>query len=504
MYNLNNLLYRNLNLHVHNQDIWSLGGAVLEMATGQPPWHTLNLRTPVALINWVKRTEGPPPLPEGLSQPLTKFLLRCFERDPSKRASAKELLSDPFVAKRRGERPLFAKAGSDADSVVSDIDNLSRTAAIARIRRASVSDYSRPNSDLSARSVPSPRGSDIGMDISSAGGVGGSAVGGIRGDAGRGADKNQSPPRGERGSRGGSGAGYYSDLAQQVVAKLENVEDGGTPPRRPKSLQSRVTTPPLRVVTAGLEPPTAASPSSAPRAINTPPARRVSMGRNSPGTPNPFGGRRRSLDTTSPDGARSVRSSVSPRASPRASGALAGEMLNSASSQGNGGEGLAAAASSPLQNTDGAGAPAAAVAGADKAQQEDGASVHENAKGESNASPSAARRTDTGSSGRGSSSQSRDPRRASGGGSQEDAKTVDGDQAAPGAAAPVSDNVSPVQAGAERMEAPRPQGPLKTRSEGVEAPRPRGPVKTRSGRGERPGGRLSADTEAAPGGLALE
>ncbi|CAM9828208.1 unnamed protein product [Scytosiphon promiscuus] len=137
-------------------DIWSLGGAVLEMATGQPPWHTLNLRTPVALINWVKRTDGPPPLPEGLSQPLTKFLLRCFERNPSKRATAKELLSDPFVAKRRGERALLPKgsaAGSDADSVVSDIDNLSRAAAIARIRRASMSDHSRPNSENSARSA---------------------------------------------------------------------------------------------------------------------------------------------------------------------------------------------------------------------------------------------------------------------------------------------------------------------------------------------------------------
>ncbi|CAN0383850.1 unnamed protein product, partial [Ectocarpus sp. 12 AP-2014] len=66
--------------------------------------------------------------------------------------------------------------------------------------------------------------------------------------------------------------------------------------------------PKLRVETAGLEPP--ASSSAAPRITTPPPTRRLSSGRNSPGTPNPFGGRRRSLDT-SPDGARS---------SPRASG----------------------------------------------------------------------------------------------------------------------------------------------------------------------------------------
>ncbi|CAN0383817.1 unnamed protein product, partial [Ectocarpus sp. 12 AP-2014] len=59
----------------------------------------------------------------------------------------------------RGQRVLAPRgsAVSDADSVVSDIDNLSRTAAIARIRRASISDYSRPNSDQSTRSAPSLR-----------------------------------------------------------------------------------------------------------------------------------------------------------------------------------------------------------------------------------------------------------------------------------------------------------------------------------------------------------
>lgn len=468
---------------------------MLEMATGQPPWHTLNLRTPVALINWVKRTEGPPPLPQGLSQPLTKFLLRCFERDPSKRATARELLSDPFVAKRRGERVLLPKKGSaphsdNADSVVSDIDNLSRTAAIARIRRASVSDYSRPNSDQSTRSAPSPRGSDFGVGVGGGGGVGGSSASGVGGgDAGRGPERSHSPPR------DGGGGGYLTDLAQQVVAKLEDVGDGGTPPRRPVSLHSALT-PPLRVVTAGLEP--TPSSSSAPRVITTPPARRLSMGRNSPGTPNPFGGRRRSLDT-SPDGARS---SVSPRAS--GVSLSQGGLLCSAGSQeqsisnvvtgvnGNGSEGLEAAASTPLplQNADGGGSAAtaaAAVAGADRAEED--APVHVNTKGEgdSNVSLSAAKRSDSGGGGSSSSSsRSRNPRRTSAG-SQGGEKTAGGDRPA-SVAAPVSDNVSPaVHAGIEVMEVP----PV------------RAPAKTRPGRGDRPSGCLSADTESA-GSLALE
>ncbi|CAM9121815.1 unnamed protein product [Discosporangium mesarthrocarpum] len=137
-------------------DIWSLGGAVLEMATGHPPWHTLNLRTPVALINWVKRTDGPPPLPDILSEPLRLFLLRCFVREPTKRATAPELRGDPFITQRQKQQPralLKASAStSDVDSV-SNIESLTRTAAIARIRRASRSDFSAPSSTSSASNI---------------------------------------------------------------------------------------------------------------------------------------------------------------------------------------------------------------------------------------------------------------------------------------------------------------------------------------------------------------
>lgn len=118
---------------------------MLEMATGHPPWHTLNLRTPIALVNWVECNDGPPPMPDCLSPPLKRFLLRCFERDPTNRATAKQLLSDPFVVNRQHGTAPGRSSVSDAVGMVSEIDHLSRNDAIARIRRASCSDCSRPD-----------------------------------------------------------------------------------------------------------------------------------------------------------------------------------------------------------------------------------------------------------------------------------------------------------------------------------------------------------------------
>lgn len=246
------------------QDIWSLGGAVLEMATGKPPWQSLNLRTPVALINWVKRTKGPPPLPENLSNPLTQFLVRCFERDPNKRASAKELLSDPFVANRH--RTVLKSSSSKADSV-SDIENLSRSAAIARIRRASCSDCSRPSS--------------VGSSYTS----------------------NGTNPQSPRAHQGGGDAALTA-VAQQVVKTMnvpsaEAQNASGDRSSLPQATRVR----PTEVVTAGLEP------TSSP-GVTTPPNRRLVTGRSGSTSPNPFGGRRRSFEN-SPDTSRNPRSRVS-------------------------------------------------------------------------------------------------------------------------------------------------------------------------------------------------
>lgn len=267
------------------QDIWSLGGAVLEMATGQPPWNTLNLRTPVALINWVKRTEGPPPLPSSLSQPLTRFLLRCFERDPNKRATAKELLSDPFVAKRH--RQVLQSLGSDADSV-SDIDNLSRTAAIERIRRASYSDCSGPNSSRSsvASDATTPRAPRVHQPGSKNGIM-------------------STPERADSGSpaRGGGGGGTLEAAARRAVEAVDSPQGGARVGRRSPPFSSEAAlVSPLQVVTAGLEP------SSGTR-MATPPTRRLSAGRSGSASPNPFSGRRRSVEN-SPDASRSPRGSA--------------------------------------------------------------------------------------------------------------------------------------------------------------------------------------------------
>jgi serine/threonine protein kinase len=47
-------------------DIWSVGGAVLQMLTGDPPWKELNFNSAVALMYHISHTESPPPMPDDL------------------------------------------------------------------------------------------------------------------------------------------------------------------------------------------------------------------------------------------------------------------------------------------------------------------------------------------------------------------------------------------------------------------------------------------------------
>jgi serine/threonine protein kinase len=82
-------------------DIWSVGCTVVELLTGSPPY--FDLGTMSALFNIVE--DEHPPLPPNISSELTDFLLKCFQKDPTKRPTAEQLLSHPWIVKhmKKGE-----------------------------------------------------------------------------------------------------------------------------------------------------------------------------------------------------------------------------------------------------------------------------------------------------------------------------------------------------------------------------------------------------------------
>ena len=97
-------------------DIWSLGCCVLEMSTGRRPWS--NLDNEFAVMYHIAAGHLPQfPSANELSAQGQEFLAKCLTIDPTKRASAAELLQDPWIQAIRMEA-FSDRTGSNANESI--------------------------------------------------------------------------------------------------------------------------------------------------------------------------------------------------------------------------------------------------------------------------------------------------------------------------------------------------------------------------------------------------
>jgi serine/threonine protein kinase len=78
-------------------DIWSVGCTVVQMATGNPPFSEFSNH--IAALFHITSTTEPPPVPANISAEAQDFVLKCFERDLSKRPFVDALLRHSFIEK---------------------------------------------------------------------------------------------------------------------------------------------------------------------------------------------------------------------------------------------------------------------------------------------------------------------------------------------------------------------------------------------------------------------
>ncbi|XP_024019590.1 mitogen-activated protein kinase kinase kinase 17 [Morus notabilis] len=92
----------NDNVYESPCDVWALGCAMAEMATGKPVWdHKAGASVWPLLIRIGGEEE--PPIPSEFSEEGKDFLRKCFVKDPAKRWTAEMLLNHAFVVSEYDE-----------------------------------------------------------------------------------------------------------------------------------------------------------------------------------------------------------------------------------------------------------------------------------------------------------------------------------------------------------------------------------------------------------------
>lgn len=90
--------------HGRKADIWSFGCTLIEMASGQAPWSSQYTQIAAFLFD-IASSQKIPEIPSHLSNEMADLLKKCFNRDPSKRPSADELLEHPWFKSSSSQPP---------------------------------------------------------------------------------------------------------------------------------------------------------------------------------------------------------------------------------------------------------------------------------------------------------------------------------------------------------------------------------------------------------------